>query len=109
MTEERTLTRRGLIGAGAGLTASALLGATASEALGTRARVSGQTTVRAARASGGAPPPEVLPPDRIGIQLYSVRDQIDSVGFAKVFEVLAKIGYKKVEFAGYTQAVGPIT
>jgi sugar phosphate isomerase/epimerase len=109
MTEERTLTRRGLIGAGAGLTASALLGANASKALGTGARVSGQTTVGTARASGGAPPPALLPPGRIGIQLYSVRDQIDSVGFAKVFEVLAKIGYKNVEFAGYTQALGPIT
>src|SRR5438105_1101881 len=101
MTEERTLTRRGLIGAGAGLTASALLGGSASRALGTGARVSGQRT---ARASGSAPPPGLLPSDRLGIQLYSVRDQIDSIGFAKVFEVLAKIGYKQVEFAGYTQA-----
>src|SRR5689334_14666750 len=48
----------------------------------------------------------LLPADRIGIQLYSVRDQIDAIGFARVFETLARIGYKQVEFAGYTQAVG---
>ena len=100
---ERTLTRRGLIGAGAGLTAAALLGSRPTHALAGGAR-----TTSAAQSTVTAPVP-LLPSDRLGIQLYSVRDQVDAIGFAKVFETLAKIGYKQVEFAGYTQAVGPIT
>jgi sugar phosphate isomerase/epimerase len=101
MIEERTLTRRGLIGAGAGLTATALLAA--------RPRIAFGSGARPAAVAVGAPTDPLLPSDRLGIQLYSVRDQIDAVGFAKVFQTLAKIGYKQVEFAGYTQAVGPIT
>lgn len=55
-------------------------------------------------------PHALLPKERIGIQLYTVRDQISSVGFAKVFERLSRIGFREVEFAGYTQGgVGPIT
>ena len=57
-----------------------------------------------------ADPNALLPKERIGIQLYTVRDQISSVGFAKVFERLSRIGFREVEFAGYTQgSVGPIT
>jgi sugar phosphate isomerase/epimerase len=46
----------------------------------------------------------LLPHDRIGIQLYSVGDSISSQGFAKVLEEVASIGYKLVEFAGYTDS-----
>lgn len=47
---------------------------------------------------------------RLGIQLYTLRDQVSSIGFAKVFERLKRIGYAEVEFAGYTQgSVGAIT
>jgi sugar phosphate isomerase/epimerase len=53
--------------------------------------------------------PLILPPERIGIQLYTVRDAIQSLGFATVFQTLAAIGYKQVEFAGYTQGTGAIT
>lgn len=43
-----------------------------------------------------------LPADRIGIQLYSVRDQLSSsAGFAKLLPRIAEIGFKGVEFAGY--------
>jgi sugar phosphate isomerase/epimerase len=42
-----------------------------------------------------------LPNSNIGVQLYSVRDQQSSIGFAKLFEALAEIGYTYVEFAGY--------
>ncbi|HEX5598378.1 MAG TPA: sugar phosphate isomerase/epimerase [Micromonosporaceae bacterium] len=52
----------------------------------------------------------LIPKGRIGIQLYSVRDKIAEIGFGRVFEELARIGYKEVEFAGYTQgSVGPVT
>jgi sugar phosphate isomerase/epimerase len=98
MSEQRTLSRRGFIGAGAGLAAAAALGTAARPALGTR----GSST---AKAPAGDPP--LLPADRIGIQLYSVRDQVSSIGFAKLFTALAKLGYKQVEFAGYTQGTTP--
>jgi sugar phosphate isomerase/epimerase len=58
----------------------------------------------------GVDPYAMLPRERIGIQLYTVRDQVSAIGFAKVFERLSRIGYREVEFAGYTQGgVGPIT
>jgi sugar phosphate isomerase/epimerase len=49
----------------------------------------------------------LFPPERIGIQLYSVADQVSSIGFAKVLEEIAAIGYKRVELAGYTQGTTP--
>lgn len=73
----------------------------------------------AANALGGVVPTAVapsggrnrlVPVNRIGIQLYTVRDKVASQGFRAVFEELADIGYSEVEFAGYTQnQVGPIT
>jgi sugar phosphate isomerase/epimerase len=51
----------------------------------------------------------LLPAQRIGIQLYTVRDQIQSIGFARTFAKLAEMGFREVEFAGYTQGTGPIT
>lgn len=38
----------------------------------------------------------------IGLQLYSMRDMISSAGIQKVLEIVAKIGYKNLEAAGYT-------
>src|SRR5690242_17709934 len=51
----------------------------------------------------------LVPSPRRGIILYSVRDAISrdpntspyASGFKAVFEELAKIGYKQIEFAGY--------
>ncbi|QJW38179.1 sugar phosphate isomerase/epimerase [Cellulosimicrobium protaetiae] len=73
----------------------------------------------AANALGGALPAAVapsggrnrlVPVNRIGIQLYTVRDKVSSLGFRAVFEELAEIGYSEIEFAGYTQgSVGAIT
>lgn len=52
----------------------------------------------------------LVPPGQIGIQLYSIRDKISSLGFRAVFEQLSAIGYQEIEFAGYTQSqVGAIT
>jgi sugar phosphate isomerase/epimerase len=52
----------------------------------------------------------LVPPGNIGIQLYSIRDKVSSLGFRAVFERLSEIGYAEVELAGYTQGqVGPIT
>ncbi|HCA84983.1 MAG TPA: xylose isomerase, partial [Streptomyces sp.] len=61
----------------------------------------------AAGKAGGAP---LLPPGRLGMQLYSLRDQVSTIGFARVFEELRSYGYDEVEFAGYTQgSAGAIT
>ncbi|MCX5401726.1 sugar phosphate isomerase/epimerase [Streptomyces sp. NBC_00102] len=54
----------------------------------------------AAAATSGVP----IPKDRIGVQLYSVRDKVSSLGFAVVLAELARIGYQEIEFAGYTQS-----
>ena len=94
-----TLSRRKLLGAGAGIAAAATLG---TRGLGTEPAGAGTEFNYT-----GSP---LFAAERVGIQLYSVRDQISSIGFARVFEALAGIGYKEVEFAGYTQgSVGPIT
>ncbi|MFG1604719.1 sugar phosphate isomerase/epimerase family protein [Actinoplanes sp. NPDC049265] len=53
----------------------------------------------------------LIPPKRRGIILYSVRDRIQAApdnsgvpyGFERVLAHLATVGYKEVEFAGYTQ------
>ncbi|GAA1941195.1 sugar phosphate isomerase/epimerase family protein [Agromyces allii] len=61
-------------------------------------------------ASGGA---RLVPVNRIGIQLFTVRDKLSgagSIGFRRLFEELSAIGYSEVEFAGYTQGgAGAIT
>lgn len=96
------LTRRGMLGVAAGATAAALLGAAASPATASAAT--------AADASTGGRGRPVLPPGRLGIQLYSLRDKVSTLGFAPVFAELEKYGYDEVEFAGYTQgSAGPIT
>lgn len=45
----------------------------------------------------------LVPVNRIGIQLYTIRDKVSSLGFRAVFEELGRIGYSEIEFAGYTQ------
>lgn len=63
---------------------------------------------RAAAPSGGRN--RLVPVNRIGIQLFSIRDKVSSLGFRAVFEELAAQGYSEIEFAGYTQGnVGAIT
>jgi sugar phosphate isomerase/epimerase len=66
-----------------------------------------------ANASPGTKPSNgvLVPPGKRGIILYTVRDAISrdpattphASGFKAVFEELARIGYKQVEFAGYSQ------
>ncbi|MFI5759152.1 sugar phosphate isomerase/epimerase family protein [Streptomyces sp. NPDC051569] len=63
------------------------------------ASVTGMAAAVPAAAATGVP----IPKERIGIQLYSVRDKVTSLGFAVVLSELARIGYKEIEFAGYTQ------
>ena len=87
MNEQRKLSRRGFVGAAAGTAAAAALGAPPALGHGR---------------SGGRRSGRLLPRDRIGIQLFTVRDQVASLGFAEVFRRLSEIGYREIEFAGYT-------
>jgi sugar phosphate isomerase/epimerase len=75
--------RRGFVGVAAGSAAATTLGPPAA----------------AGRRRGGRD--RLLPRERIGIQLYTVRDQVSSLGFEAVFARLSEIGYREVEFAGY--------
>jgi sugar phosphate isomerase/epimerase len=94
------LTRRGMLGVAAGATAAALLATVPSPA-------AAATDTQAGVAGRGRP---LLPPGRLGIQLYSLRDKVSTLGFAPVFAELEKYGYDEIEFAGYTQgSAGPIT
>jgi sugar phosphate isomerase/epimerase len=64
---------------------------------------------RAALAHGARD--RLLPKNRVGIQLYTIRDQVANLGFEAVFRELAQMGYAEIEFAGYEQgpALPPIT
>jgi sugar phosphate isomerase/epimerase len=98
----RRLRRRGFLGVAAGAAAASVLGAAGSA----RAAGSAANTGTAADAASGR---SVVPEGRLGIQLYTLRDKVASLGFAAVFEELARYGYEQVEFAGYTQGTGDIS
>jgi sugar phosphate isomerase/epimerase len=44
----------------------------------------------------------LLPTSRLAVQLFTLRNRIATLGFEQVFRELAAIGYKWVEFAGYS-------
>ncbi|WP_381803398.1 sugar phosphate isomerase/epimerase family protein [Streptomyces niveus] len=68
------------------------------------ASVTGAAATSAAAAPGKPKKNLSIPKDRIGIQLYSIRDKVSALGFGVVLPELARIGYKEIEFAGYTQS-----
>ncbi len=88
------LSRRGFLGA----TAGAGVSVAAASALGPLAGT-------AHAALGVASPGRAS--NNLGLQLFSVRNLISTLGFRAVFEELARIGYKEVEFAGYTSPASP--
>lgn len=94
------LSRRNMLGVTAGAGAAALLGLSA----GTAGAVES-----AAKGKGAGATQPVLPPNRLGIQLYSLRDKIAEIGFAAVFKELESFGYDEIEYAGYTQGIGNIS
>ena len=61
---------------------------------------SGGTASTPAAAAGSAAGVPSRLGDRIGVQLYSVRDRLEK-DFAGTLEGVARIGFKEVEFAGY--------
>jgi sugar phosphate isomerase/epimerase len=96
------LDRRGFITVAGGAAATALLGLWA-----TPARADDDPSGQPGKGGGGEP---LVSVKQLGIQLFTIRDKVSSLGFAAVFAELQRIGYKEVEFAGYTQGgVGAIT
>jgi len=97
MTNEKTFNRRGFIHAAAAAAAA------------TTITSGGGMLRRVAFAHGDRD--RLLPRNRLGIQLFTIRDQVATVGFEAVFRELARQGYAEVEFAGYTQGatLPPIT
>jgi sugar phosphate isomerase/epimerase len=95
--KSHTLSRRGFFHA---------TGAAAAAALAT-----GVPWTRAAFAHGGRDGDRLLPRNRLGIQLFTIRDKVSTLGFEAVFRELSRMGYAEVEFAGYNQGSGlpPIT
>ena len=103
MSEKHTINRRRLLGASAVVGAGALLGAAPVAAAPQRAPRTKTTPF--SNETGDA----LLPENRVGLMLYTVRDQVEAHGFAAVFETIAAMGFNAVEFAGYSQGTGPIT
>ncbi|SDU61500.1 sugar phosphate isomerase/epimerase family protein [Jiangella alkaliphila] len=61
----------------------------------------------AAPAAANAAKGMLVPPGKIGIQLFTIRNLVSSLGFRAVFEELARLGYQNVEFAGYSSPAEP--
>jgi sugar phosphate isomerase/epimerase len=105
MTPEHKMSRRRFLGAGSGAVAAAVLAPAAAMAKGAPNKKKDKP-----RPPTHGLPAGLLPPDRIGVQLFTLDDQVGSIGFAKVFDRLAAIGYREIEFAGFTQgSAGAIT
>jgi sugar phosphate isomerase/epimerase len=86
MDKQRELSRRGFVGAAAGAVGATAVGPWPSIAAGGDRR--GQDG-------------RLLPRGLIGIQLFTVRDKVSSLGFEAVFAELSRMGYREIEFAGY--------
>ena len=101
------LTRRQLLAATTGMAAAAALGAAAFGGSPAQALAQAGAAKSASGANG-----VLIPPAKLGIILYTVRDAISrdpnttdlASGFKEVFQELSRIGYKQIEFAGYNQS-----
>ena len=101
------LSRRQLLAATTGMAAAAALGAAAFGGSPAQALAQAAGAAKAAPGANGT----LIPPGKRGIILYTVRDAISrdpnttdlASGFKEVFQELSRIGYKQIEFAGYSQ------
>lgn len=99
------LSRRQLLAATTGMAAAAMFGLGAGHAHAQ----TGAAAAGLASAKGGNG--VLFPPAKRGIILYTVRDAVSRnpltsdlpSGFKEVLAELSRIGYKQIEFAGYTQ------
>ncbi len=95
--DNATLSRRRFLGAAAGTAAAGAALATASPAAAQRGRRRGN-----ANEAYGFGRPGDIPLDRIGIQLFTVRDLLadNELDLSGTFEVLSDAGYAFVEVGG---------
>ncbi|ONI87421.1 Tat (twin-arginine translocation) pathway signal sequence [Actinosynnema sp. ALI-1.44] len=106
--QHRRFTRRDVFTASA--SAAAVLGAAGLPILATATPALADTESERNRGRGLRAEP-LIPSRNRGIILYSVRDRITAApdntgvpyGFERVLARLAEVGYKEIEFAGYTQ------
>jgi sugar phosphate isomerase/epimerase len=98
MTDDLVLSRRRLMGLGAGLLSAAAIQTVplARPAAAETAESSGDTYEMPVDVGA------LLPRERLGIQLYTVRNLIQTFGFATVLTRLRAMGYTQIEFAGFT-------
>jgi sugar phosphate isomerase/epimerase len=100
-----------VLGRSLGLTRRQLLAATTGMAAAAAVGLGGGGHAHAAPLAANPGNGVLVPPGKRGIILYTVRDAISRnpltsdlpSGFKEVLEELARIGYKQIEFAGYTQ------
>jgi sugar phosphate isomerase/epimerase len=81
------------------------IGTTAAAGLGVAA-ASTLVPAGAANAAMGVAAPDTPYPN-LGLQMFSIRNLVSSLGFQAVFQELADIGFKDIEFAGYNSAASP--
>ncbi|HSK28230.1 MAG TPA: sugar phosphate isomerase/epimerase [Jiangellales bacterium] len=74
---------------------------------GTTVAISASSLAGPLLSTASAKNAKLVPPGKIGIQLFTIRNLVSSLGFRAVFEELARLGYKSVEFAGYTSPASP--
>ncbi|MEU2780143.1 sugar phosphate isomerase/epimerase, partial [Streptomyces sp. NPDC007162] len=91
------LSRRNVLGVAAGATAATLLSGAAAQATSPQGGTS--PGHGHGHGHGHGKGRAVLPPGRLGIQLYSLRDKVSTLGFAPVFAELEKYGYDEIEIA----------
>ncbi|GAB3155673.1 sugar phosphate isomerase/epimerase family protein [Microbispora hainanensis] len=106
---EEEIETAGTLGRRLGLNRRQFLAATTGMAAAAAVAAAGpmKSAAQAATAGNGV----LVPPGKRGIILYTVRDATSRdprsttlpSGFRAVFEELSRIGYKQVEFAGYSQ------
>lgn len=74
---------------------------------GTTVAVGAATLAGPVAGAAAAPNARLIPPGKIGIQLFTIRNLVSSLGFRAVFEELSRMGYRYVEFAGYSSPAEP--
>lgn len=102
---DSAISRRGLLRATAASTAAVAAAA-----------VAGSVPAGAAASAAGSPAAAApgchrgtvrIPPGKIGIQQWSIRDAVAQLGFRVVFEELSRIGYQHFEFFDYNSPAEP--
>jgi sugar phosphate isomerase/epimerase len=88
------LTRRGFLRAATGTTVALTAATLGGTALATPAQAE----------SVGS---RLIPPGKIGLQQWSIRDVVSSLGFRPVFEELSRMGYRHFEFFNYNSPAEP--